>query len=133
MQLTDVPTRRSLATRSCGLASRHSPDLGRGARYWRSGNCIPPKRPIHKSQGIWTDIGVSPWNRTPLPRGLRFRLKNALLPGEPIAHPAYDRPQVCQSGHRVRSTSLDRSPTMSLALGESFASRATQLTILLGF
>ena len=27
-------------------------------------------------------------------------------------------PQVCQSGHRVRSTSLDRSPTMSLDWGE---------------
>jgi hypothetical protein len=34
---------------------------------------------------------VSPWNRTALPRGLRFRLKNSPLPGEPVAHPAYDR------------------------------------------
>jgi hypothetical protein len=33
---------------------------------------------------------VSPWNRTALPRGLRFRLRNSLLPGEPVAHPAYD-------------------------------------------
>ena len=43
-----------------------------------------------------------PWNRTALPRGLRFRLKNSLLPGEPVAT------SVRQVGARLFTESFER-------------------------